>query len=83
MREILSAEQPCILCGQSLMIVTWYRDDDTGQERTERETVAHDDVACSSFARLAAEFWPIKARSNLRLGVQPSDGVPVQRHDEV
>lgn len=61
MREIMSAEQPCIVCGQSLDIVTLYRDDLTGEERIERERVAHDDAACLSFLRLAREYWPADA----------------------
>ncbi len=58
MREILSTEQPCILCGQCLEIVTVYLGDVEGEEKTRREKVPHDDVACRSFLRLRDETWP-------------------------
>jgi hypothetical protein len=61
MREILSAEQPCILCGQALEIVTVSMDDDTDEERIERDQVPHDARACLSFLRLYQETWPPKA----------------------
>lgn len=63
MREIFSAEQPCILCGQMLEIVTVSRDDDTDEERIERERVPHDGDACLSFLRLYQEIWPVSART--------------------
>ena len=59
MREILSAEQPCILCGQSLMIVTVYSKD--SEEQVRREPVPHDDEACISFLKLRDEEWPSRA----------------------
>jgi hypothetical protein len=61
MREILSAEQPCILCGQLLEIVTIHRDEDSNEERIERDRVPHDAVACLSFLRLYQETWPPSA----------------------
>lgn len=56
MIEILSAEQPCILCGQALLIVTVYREG--AEEKVKREDVPHDDDACLSFLRLQNEEWP-------------------------
>lgn len=61
MREILSAEQPCILCGQLLEIVTIDRDDDADVEHVRRERVEHSEQECLSFARLYAETWPCHA----------------------
>jgi hypothetical protein len=61
MREILSAEQPCILCGQLLEIVTVSVDPDTDEERIERDQVPHDASACLSFLRLYQETWPPSA----------------------
>lgn len=59
MREILSAEQPCILCGQALLIVTVYGEG--AEERVRREPVPHDDVACLAFLQLRDEEWPSRA----------------------
>ena len=59
MREILSAEQPCILCGQALSIVTVYCEG--SEEKVTREDVPHDDAACLSFLRLRDEEWPARA----------------------
>lgn len=58
MREILSTEQPCILCGMALLIVTVCRDDDTGEERTDRVDLKHDEDACRQMLRLYSETWP-------------------------
>ena len=58
MREILSAEQPCILCGQALLIVTVYIEG--AEEKVRREDVPHDNEACLSFLRLQNETWPIR-----------------------
>lgn len=60
MREILSAEQPCILCGQCLQIVTVYSEG--SREEVRREDVPHDYDACLSFLRLSHEEWPARAR---------------------
>lgn len=57
--EILSAEQPCILCGQALLILTVYVDE--GEERVRREPVPHDDRACLTFLSLRNEEWPYRA----------------------
>ena len=59
MQEILSAEQPCILCGQALLIVTVYREG--AKEKVKREAVPHDDAACLSFLALRDEEWPTRA----------------------
>lgn len=58
MHEILSAEQPCILCGQCLEVVTICRDMDTGEERTERTRLDHDDVTCRNTLALYREAFP-------------------------
>jgi hypothetical protein len=58
MLEILSAEQPCVLCGQLLEVVVIYRDIDTDEERTERTRADHNDVACRKTLRLYAEAFP-------------------------
>jgi ferredoxin len=63
MREILSAEQPCILCGQCLHIVTVMRDEDDGREIVARVDVPHSQENCLSFARLYSETWPNSAVS--------------------
>lgn len=59
MLEILSAEQPCILCGQALLIVTVYVEG--AEEKVRRESVPHDDVACLAFLALRDEEWPTRA----------------------
>lgn len=61
MREILCCEQPCILCAMPLEVVTLYRDDDTGKERTERERLDHDEAECRRMVTLYREIWPHSA----------------------
>lgn len=58
MLEILSAEQPCILCAQPLEVVTIWRDSDTGEERTERTRLDHNDVTCRATLALYKEALP-------------------------
>lgn len=58
MTEILSAEQPCILCGLALEVVTLHRDDDTGEERIDRVALPHDSAACLRMLELYKEIWP-------------------------
>lgn len=58
MHEILCAEQPCILCGQALLIITVYCEG--AEERVRREPVPHDDAACLSFLALRNEEWPTR-----------------------
>jgi hypothetical protein len=58
MFEILSAEQPCILCAQPLEVVTISRDRDTGEERTERTRLDHSDVTCRATLALYREVFP-------------------------
>lgn len=58
MREILHAEQPCIICGTLLEVVTIHRDDDTGEERVERNRSVHSDRECARFRVLYSEEWP-------------------------
>lgn len=56
--EILSTEQPCILCGMALLIVTIHRDSDTGAEETRRTLLPHDEDACRAMLALYPEIWP-------------------------
>lgn len=58
MLEILSAEQPCVLCGQPLEVVTISRDPDTNEERTERTRLDHNDVTCREVLALYREAFP-------------------------
>ena len=58
MLEILSAEQPCILCAQPLEVVTISRDMATGEERTERTRLDHNDVTCRATLALYREAFP-------------------------
>lgn len=58
MHEILSTEQPCILCGTALLVVTIHRDDDTGQERVDRTPLPHTEAECLRLMRLYLEAWP-------------------------
>jgi hypothetical protein len=62
MMEILSAEQPCILCGGLLEVATWFRDADTGEERIERTRLDHNDVTCAATLRLFREAFPCQHR---------------------
>lgn len=68
MREILTAEQPCILCAQLLEVVTIDYDDDTHTEHVRRERVEHSEQDCLSFARLYSETWPVHATKVPRNG---------------
>jgi hypothetical protein len=58
MLEILSAEQPCVLCAQPLEVVTISRDLDTGEERTERTRLDHNEVTCRDILKLYREAFP-------------------------
>jgi hypothetical protein len=58
MREILSVEQPCILCGQPIFVVTVWRDHDSDHERTERTQLDHDETTCRATLELYGEAWP-------------------------
>lgn len=58
MHEILSVEQPCILCAQPVEVVTLHRDTDTGEERTERTRLDHDGVTCAATLALYREAFP-------------------------
>ncbi len=58
MLEILCAEQPCILCGQPLEVVTIWRDPATAEERTERTRLDHNDVTCREVLALYREAFP-------------------------
>lgn len=40
MREVLSVEQPCILCEEAMMVTVIYRDDETGAETIGQEEIA-------------------------------------------
>lgn len=65
--EILSAEQPCILCGQTLLIVTVHQDPDSGEEKTERTLLEHSEAECRSMIALYPEIWPMAAQLRDRL----------------
>jgi hypothetical protein len=58
MQEILSAEQPCILCAQPLEVVTIQRDNETGEERTERTRLDHNEANCRATIALYREAFP-------------------------
>lgn len=58
--EILSAEQPCVLCGQPIEIVTWMRDRETNEERIDRTRLDHNDVTCREMLALYRETWPVQ-----------------------
>jgi hypothetical protein len=58
MLEILSMEQPCILCAQPLEVITVTRDPDTSEERIERTRLDHNEVACAATLRLYREGFP-------------------------
>lgn len=57
--EILSTEQPCVLCGMALEAVTLHRDTDTGEERVERSPLPHDEADCRRMIGLYREIWPV------------------------
>lgn len=63
MREILSTEQPCILCGMALEVVVLLRDDDTDEERIERSRLLHDETECRRMIALYPEVWPQAVRT--------------------
>jgi hypothetical protein len=58
MHEILSVEQPCILCAQPLEVVTIHRDLDSGEERIERTRLDHNAAACAQTLSLYREAFP-------------------------
>lgn len=58
--EILSAEQPCILCGMALEIVVIHRDPLTGEERIERTRLEHNEGDCLRMLALYSETWPVR-----------------------
>jgi hypothetical protein len=58
MHEILSTEQPCILCAQPIYVVSVHRDYDTGEERVERTELDHNDVTCLRVLATYQEEWP-------------------------
>lgn len=60
MFEILSAEQPCVLCAQPIEVVTWMRDPDTDEERIERTRLDHDEASCAATLRLYRETFPVQ-----------------------
>lgn len=61
MPEILSAEQPCILCGTLLEVVTIHRDDLSGEERIDRTRLQHPESECLRLNALYRETWPVSA----------------------
>lgn len=58
MHEILSVEQPCVLCAQAMEVVTITRDSLTGEERIERTRLDHTEVSCAATLALYKEEWP-------------------------
>jgi hypothetical protein len=58
MHEIMSVEQPCILCNQPLEVVTIIRDLDTGEQRTDRTRLDHSDDDCRATLALYREAFP-------------------------
>lgn len=58
MHEILSVEQPCVLCAQPLEVVTVSLDRETGEERIERTTLDHSMRSCAATLRLYREAFP-------------------------
>lgn len=58
MLEILSTEQPCILCAQPIEVLTITRDPATSEERTERTRLDHNDVTCRETLALYREAFP-------------------------
>jgi hypothetical protein len=58
MLEILSAEQPCVLCAQPLEVVTISRDLDTGEQRTDRTRLDHNEETCRGILALYREAFP-------------------------
>ncbi len=58
MREILSTEQPCILCGMALQVVILRQDEITGAEEIERVDLPHNDSECRRMLNLYPEVWP-------------------------
>lgn len=61
--EILSTEQPCILCGMALQVVTLSRNGETGQERIERVNLPHDEADCCRMLALYPETWPAHGKA--------------------
>jgi hypothetical protein len=62
MHEILSVEQPCILCAQPIEVVTILKDYATGDERIERTRLDHSDAACAVTLALYREAFPCQDR---------------------
>ncbi len=58
MLEILTSEQPCVLCAQPLEVVTISRDTDTGEERIERTRLDHSTENCAGILALYREGFP-------------------------
>lgn len=58
MLEILTTEQPCILCAQPLEVVTLWREPGTGEERTERNRLDHNEAECRRVLSLYGEAFP-------------------------
>lgn len=52
MREVLAVVQPCVLCEEPLEAWTVYRDEETGQERIDKEPIPHE---CEAMRRLLRE----------------------------
>lgn len=51
MREILTITQPCVLCEEPLEAWHLLRDEETGEERIEKEPIPHDCDAMRALLR--------------------------------
>lgn len=58
MHEILSTEQPCVLCAQPIEVVTWSHDPLTGDERIDRTRLDHSSESCAATLALYRETFP-------------------------
>ena len=58
MHEILSVEQPCILCAMPLEVVTISKCSITGDERLDRTRLDHNDETCRATLALYREAFP-------------------------
>jgi hypothetical protein len=58
MLEIMTLEQPCIVCEMPLEVVTLFRDDVTGEGRIDRTRLDHDEHTCAARLALYRETFP-------------------------
>lgn len=67
MREILSVEQPCILCEEPLIATVICRDEETGEEEVRHEGIPHDCLPMKALLkeRPKSNYASKKAQRNL------------------